>query len=253
VGHVGWLWTRSAASCRRVDSPTHPRTASPVVAERSAPPSLLSLPPAALPFVPEARMRGWLCAPPYPRADPRPASARCSAAHRCEGCARLRSRPPSPHALRTSRSKHTGGGGAGKWRALCCVCVSSAISSSTQCSAGLKVPMDDPSWTRTTSRILGMSPVPLESCRLTIRPRFRRGLSSHLARWSVTHIVQRGWVDDQEDRCVSYPLAIGTDTDAWHSGGLYSSHTIGLERCCGFHAQYAVPSKSSSSLRIFEG
>jgi hypothetical protein len=61
---------------------------------------------------------------------------------------------------------------------LCCACVSSAMSSSTRPSAGIKAPIDDPSWTRTTIFDLGSSVCrlfPCQYCGLMIRPRFRRG------------------------------------------------------------------------------
>jgi hypothetical protein len=139
--------------------------------------------------------------------------------------AHLQSRPPSPHTLRTCQSKHTGGGGVGKWRApalprvvLFSVC-----------------------------RLF-----PLKLCRLTIRPRLKCGVSSHLARWSVTHMVQRRRVSEQKDLvCLVLFFTTGVDTEAWHSGsssGPYSLCATGLSYAiCGAFKSL------SSHLRLWEG
>jgi hypothetical protein len=100
-------------------------TAAPPVVPRSPPPGLFPfVSPARCLSCPRVRMR---C-----RRRRRVAmDAKCSAisisargfpephaaAHRCEERARLQSRAPSPHPLRNSWSKHTGGGEVGKWNA----------------------------------------------------------------------------------------------------------------------------------------
>jgi hypothetical protein len=95
--------------------------------------------------------------------------------------------------------------------------------------------MDDPSWTRTTIFDLGSSVCrlfPCKYCRLTIRPRFKRGVCSHLGRLSVTHIVQRRRGSKEKD-LVRFVLFFtpGANTDDEHSGsfpGPYSLHAIGI-------------------------
>ncbi|KAJ7913735.1 hypothetical protein B0H13DRAFT_2659506 [Mycena leptocephala] len=102
---------------------------------------------------------------------------------------------------------------------LCCACVSSAISWSTRSSAGIKAPMDDPSWTRTT--IFD----------------------------AVSSIETQVFFPSGSMVSDAYRAATKGER-AERFGGLYSPHTTGLERYCGFCTLYAVPSKSFSDFRI---